>query len=566
MSSRRSFIKAGSAAAIDLCLPHGSADLKAATSEERRLPSASLRRRERDLIVRTMTAENIPGVSVCLIHDGRPVWVEGIGVTDQVSGRPIRADTIFSIQSSSKNMTAVATLLAVQHGFVDLDAPISEYLPAFTVRSRFESAPEKKITLRLLLSHRAGFTHEAPVGNNYAPEAPDFATHVRSIAATWLRYPVGERYRYSNLGFDLAGYIVELRTRMAFAQWLQTMLFEPLGMLDSTLAAAAYTQRANRAVGHERGYASVPLRTPLVASGGVYTSARDLAAYSLFHLRRGRSGARVILQQKLWDEMHGFALGGDYGFGVIRRELQFGATPVRLLSHQGGGFGFGCVFEYCPEAELAWAALFNSAADGAYRFGRELVDGLLAERFGPAKPRLPARDLARIELPARQLRGLVGHWVGRSFMREMKLEEGVLGLQLGATFAPMHFLSPTRLYRSDEGGESVMYEYSAARGQEPAHLECFVGELSLDYNDGPQDATGPDRESWARFEGNYHLVQWGKPADPVLIHRNKGWLYLNEIRLVVELEPGLFFTSDGEAVDFRSTVPTWRNLQLQRSS
>ncbi|MDT7818039.1 MAG: hypothetical protein QOJ42_7955, partial [Acidobacteriaceae bacterium] len=109
------------------------------------------------------------------------------------------------------------------------------------------------MTLRHLLSHRAGFTHEAPVGNNYEPAFPDFEAHVRSISQTWLRYPVGERYRYSNLGFDLAGYILQVRTGMPFAECLRTLLFEPLGMNDSTAATDTYVQHHDRAVGHEKG-------------------------------------------------------------------------------------------------------------------------------------------------------------------------------------------------------------------------------------------------------------------------------------------------------------------------
>jgi hypothetical protein len=48
------------------------------------------------------------------------------------------------------------------------------------------------------------------------------------------------------------------------------------------------------------------------------------------------------------------------------------------------------------------------------------------------------------------------------------------------------------------------------------------------------------------------------------VHRRNGYLYLDETRMFLELEPGLFFTTDGEAVDFRHPVPTWRNIRLQR--
>jgi CubicO group peptidase (beta-lactamase class C family) len=567
MNSRRSFIlRAGSAAAA-YCGRFSVGAARRDGSEGTLLPGHDqLAESERSSILDAMAKEDIPGVAVCLICDGRPAWIEGFGVTDRRAQRPVSAATIFSIQSTSKNITAVAVLMAVQQGLLDLDVPITEYLRDFNVRSRFEARPQAKMTLRLLLSHRAGFTHETPVGNNYAPEFPDFEAHVRSISQTWLRFPVGERYRYSNLGVDLAGYIVQLRSGMPFADWVKTVVFEPLGMSDSTVATDDYAARRNRALGHQRGYSDVPLKTPLIPSGGVYTSARDMAAYSLFHLNHGKLGKRVLLREDLWKEMHGFSLGGDYGLGVIRQELRYGETPVRLLSHQGGGFGFGCLFEYCPEAGLAWTALFNRPADVAYRFGNQLVEGVLTARYGHRKPRLPVTDLASIELPAGRQEQLIGHYVGRSFTREIRMNSGQLAIQEGSTFVPLELLSPTVGYLAKADGDSTLYDLYDARADVPSHLECAIGEQSLDYNDGPHDPAGPDKQSWTAFLGNYRIYQWGQPSEMVAVRRKNGWLYVNHVRLILELEPGLFFTSDGEAVDFRNEPPTWRNLRLQRTS
>src|SRR5882757_168598 len=291
-SSRRSFmIRAGwtAAASFSALGERGARAREGARRTDAPPELQSLVVPERKNIVESMAREDIPGAAVCLIHEGK-TWIEGFGVTDGGSNRRVSTDTIFSIQSASKNFTATAILLAVQRGLLDLDQPITAYLPDFTVQSRFEPAPQQKMTLRHLLSHRAGFTHEAPVGNNYEPAFPDFEAHVRSISETWLRYPVGERYRYSNLGFDLAGYILQVRSGTPFAEWLRTMLFEPLGMSDSTAATDVYVQHQDRAVGHEKGYTTVPLKTPLIPSGGVYTSARDMAAYCHFHLNRGKTG------------------------------------------------------------------------------------------------------------------------------------------------------------------------------------------------------------------------------------------------------------------------------------
>jgi CubicO group peptidase (beta-lactamase class C family) len=522
--------------------------------------------RERDNIHAVMAKEDIPGVAVCLVHAGKPAWIEGFGVTDQKSHRRVGDRTIFSVQSTSKNFTAVAIMMAVQRGLLDLDEPITTYLPDFTVRSRFDAAPERKMTLRLLLSHRAGFTHEAPVGNNFEPAFPDFESHIASISRTWLRYPVGERYRYSNLGVDVAGYILQVASKMPFAECLRSQIFEPLGMSDSTVATDVYVRRADRAIGHAKGYTTVPSTTPLIPSGGVYTSARDIAAYLDFHLNRGTSRGKTLLEEKLWREMHSFSLGGNYSLGVGRAELRYGDTPVRMLNHNGGGFGFGSVCNYCPEAQFAWAAFFNQQGDAGYRLGTGLTEDLLTRQYGPHRPRLPAADLSPIEVRRAQMEELVGRYVGRTRSVEIKIENGKLGTQAGSTFTPLQFTSPTDVFVTGPTGDALTFRYFPARHDEAAHLECEIGDFSIDYSEGPHDAPGPDKSTWERFLGDYQIYTWGLPSQRVKIHRKNGYLYLDETRLFVELEPGLFFAGDGEAVDFRHAEPTWRNVRLQRIS
>ena len=524
--------------------------------------------RERQNILAAMAKEDIPGAAICLIYEGRPVWIEGFGVTDRHSNRKVTDSTIFNVESTSKNFTATAIMLAVQRGLLDLDEPITTYLPDFTVNSRFESAPEAKMTLRLLLSHRAGFTHEAPVGNNFDLNFADFEAHVRSIGETWLRFPVGERYRYSNLGVDLAGYILQSVSKMPFADCLKTLLFEPLGMFDSTAAIEVYTRRADRATGHEMGYATVPLKIPLIPSGGVYTSARDIAAYLMFHLHQGKFESKSILDANLWRQMHGFSLGGDYSLGVARADLRYGDTAIRVLNHNGSGFGFGCALDYYPQAQLARAAFFNRPANAGYQFAAQPAEELLIRRYGAHKPKLRAQDLSVIEPQRKQLEQFVGSYLGRliPFAVEMKIENNTLGLQLGPVFSPMQFTSPVDVFSAAPTGDVLISRYFPAREHEVAHFECATGDYSVDYNDGPHDPFGPNKPVWEGFAGEYQIHTWGQVTQKVTVHRKNGYLYLDDHRLVVEIEPGLFFTGDGEAVDFRHPVPTWKNIRLERAT
>lgn len=516
-----------------------------------------------------MAGSGISAASVCLVQGDEPRWVEGFGQTTAGAGNAVDVGTLFSIQSTSKNFAAIAVLLAVQDGLLELDTPITRYLPEFAVNSRFEPAPQERITLRLLLANRAGFTHEAPVGNNYEADSPSFEAHVRSIATTWLRFPVGERYRYSNLGFDLAGYVLERVTGMPYAQWLRERLFAPLGMKDSTATPAEYLKRADRALGSQDGYAVVPAVTPLVVSGGVWTSARDMVRYISFMLAGGRHEARQLLAPALWDEMHGFGLGGDYGLGVMRTERRYGTTPVRLLHHRGGGFGFGCVFTYCPEARFGFAAMFNRATSAGYGFGDALIEQLLESRIGPRAPRLPASALGTIRLSPGRARTYAGSWIGRNARVDiLDSVDGRLRMRRkGAdTETSLGFVDVDEMFTVDTHGEVVAYRHHAAAAGQPAHLECASGEESLDQNDGPDLPPGPDRAHWIHWLGRYHINQWGKSSMTVDVEHRSGWLYIDGIRLVVEAEQGLLFTSDGEAVDFRGAIPTWRNMLLRRDA
>jgi CubicO group peptidase (beta-lactamase class C family) len=89
------------------------------------------------------------------------------------------------------------------------------------------------------LSHTAGFTPEAPIGNNDELDVGDFDEHVLSISDTWLRSPVGSGYAYSNLGIELARYILERAYDKSFPALMRDTLLGPLGMTNSTFDRAA---------------------------------------------------------------------------------------------------------------------------------------------------------------------------------------------------------------------------------------------------------------------------------------------------------------------------------------
>lgn len=466
----------------------------------------------RELIPQLMAEQNIPGLAVAVVDDSRVLWAEGFGYTNDDHKTAITPDTIFSVQSSSKTYTAVAIMTAVQDGLLDLDTPITTYLPDFTVHSIFEEHPERKITLRMLLSHTAGFSHEAPVGNNFDLEPVTFEAHIQSISDTWLRFPVGTGYAYSNLGIDLAGYILQTVSGQPFAQYVQDRLLLPLSMVNSSFDMAQIRANPNRAVGHSSPRPEVPLEIPMLAAGGLYTSANDMARFIQFHLNQGSAAGQTVLSPALLDEMYTVPSPTEgnhegYALGVARTQWHQGREAV-IFSHGGGGFGFLSDMWWLPELKIGIVVLTNA------------TDHHL-----------------KGELALNILNDFVYDPTSVYYERLMAL--------------------PRRTVVRDGDG----------RYRPPVGLAQAIAEQALPPSD-------QDQLRWAKYIGDYSTAVWGV-LDPSQasgqVYQQGSHLFIevkvggtaNKLRLT-EVELGLFFTGDGEVLDFRGDVPTLGNIKITR--
>jgi CubicO group peptidase (beta-lactamase class C family) len=337
----------------------------------------------RQRIPQILADSRIPGVSVALVDTDGVLWLQGFGQVDFNNGKPITPDTTFSIQSMSKTFTALAVMMAVQDGLVDLDKPITTYLPDFTVHSIFEDHPERRITLRHLLSHTSGLGFDAPVGNNDDWPSAGFEVHIRSISDTWLKMPVGKDYSYSNMGIDLAASIIQVVSGRPFPEYAHEKVFTPLGMTHSTYDVATILADPDRAIGHAVGFDRVPVEVPMMGAGGVYTSASDLGRFLQFMLSRGRVNGTQVLRADLVDEMmtvpfdvNNTRHGDPYALGVSW--YLDTAHQIWYPNHGGGGFGFITFMAWYPDLGLGVAMLTNSSAhDWGVRLPLDIVAAVI---------------------------------------------------------------------------------------------------------------------------------------------------------------------------------------------
>jgi len=301
-------------------------------------------------------ANNIEGLAFAIFNNKEVLYNECVGRSTY--GFQITEETLFSIQSISKNVTALAVMLAVQDGLLDLDTPISSYLPSFKVNSCFENKTEQKITIRMLLSHTAGFTHEAPIGNNYDYKPCSKLDHLNSIMETWLKFPAGKSYSYSNLGFDLATTIIEQITGQSFNDYLNLKIFDPIGMLNSTTDDQDVINNPNKTEGNIPWVKNKHYSIPLIGSGAVYTNLKDFIAYAQLLMNFGQTERKTLIDRKYLLEM--FKINTiNYGLGTYVDKK----GDILFVNHNGGGYGYSATILWFPEYNLGSVILCNNSAN-----------------------------------------------------------------------------------------------------------------------------------------------------------------------------------------------------------
>jgi len=177
-----------------------------------------------------MKEATVPGVSLALIRGGRTYWVGNFGVRDAKSQQSVTDDTIFEAASLSKPVLAYGALKLVDQGKLDLDAPLTRYLPKPSIKG---DARLEMITARYVLSHRTGFPNWRGDGNPLT-----------------IRFTPGERFSYSGEGFVYLQKVVEQLTGKSLNDYMTEAVFVPLGMTSSSYVwRADYDSRT--AFGHD---------------------------------------------------------------------------------------------------------------------------------------------------------------------------------------------------------------------------------------------------------------------------------------------------------------------------
>ncbi len=346
----------------------------------------------------------IGGVGICVAQGGEIIYKKYHGVRSCATGEPLDSEngdrTVFRLASMSKPLTAVATLIQVSRGLMDLDEPIEKLLPAFAEMNIgaldengeivITGKAETKLTPRLLLNHTNGVgslaVGDKQMANMTPTDMQDVPHVVEYISRSVLAFEPASAQMYSPVwAFDVLARLIELTSGMDYATFLKRNIFEPLGMVDTTFApteeqwARMITMHGRkeedgigRSVDSPMPAGCVFENFPTTWASGGAGLASTMHDYCLFAdmLRRGgvsADGVR-ILPEALVREMgtcqvpeHIMPCGERWGLGV---RVITNIHPWMPEGCFGWSGAYGTHFWIDPENDLTVVLMRNSAYDG----------------------------------------------------------------------------------------------------------------------------------------------------------------------------------------------------------
>ena len=337
---------------------------------------------------REVEQKGIPALSIALVSGDRVVWARGFG--EASPGEPATAETAYRVGSVSKLFTDLAAMQLVERGGLDLDAPIAEALPGLEIPGPFE-AP---ITLRHLMSHRAGIVREPPVGHYFDPSGPTLAETALSLNRTARLLEPGSKTKYSNAGLGVVGLAVERASGRPFAEVIRSRLLGPLGMASSDFEAtpAVESRLADAIMWTYDGRTFPAPDFPLgyAPAGGLMASMPDLARFLIALFNEGRGPGGPIVEPETLEQMlePQFDDSGRFGLGFALGERD----GRRRFGHGGAVYGFATELVALPDERLGVAVSASRDCVDLSLIADLALETLLALKDGEPLPDFPRTE------------------------------------------------------------------------------------------------------------------------------------------------------------------------------
>lgn len=317
---------------------------------------------------RMMRKYHLPAMAITIVDGEDVIYQEARGLIDIENNIAATSESIFKLWSLAKVFTAVEIFRETEEGIIDLDSPVSNYLPAFTIRSRFTE--EDPITVKSMLAHRSGLPrNECLKCEGGDKEFNTLERFEESVSACYMAYPPGFRYKYSNLAYDLLGRIIEENREMGFPDYMKEELLEKLGMYNSTFCSKDVGNPGQLALGYEyykrKYYPLIQSDINSVPSGNLYSTIEDLSLFLKSALNNQLFNNKHTLKKMFSDHYSEKNDPETMGLGWKTTRI---AGQELMVWHDGGpGEGTGSLIAMLPDQKIGIAVVANSTSFSSNR-------------------------------------------------------------------------------------------------------------------------------------------------------------------------------------------------------
>jgi len=396
----------------------------------------------------TYTAKT-PGFSLLVAKNGQTIYKNGFGMANLELGVPAAPKHVFEIGSITKQFTAVSILMLEEQGKLNLQDEITKFIPDYPTQG-------KTITIHQLLNHTSGIKSYTNMASFMTLARTDMAPIelIDKFKNEPMEFDPGTAYNYNNSGYILLGYIIEVISGKSYANFIQTNIFDVVGMTNSYYGSMPQLI-PNRASGYsetESGYRNanyLSLTLPY-AAGSIMSTTEDLLKW-----QNAISANTLIKRSTLEKAINGSILStGEkipYGYGWITGNINGSKT----VEHSGGIFGYTTNGIFLPEENVYVIGLSNCDCGNV----QAMVSNVAAIAIGKPFPKIEDA----ISLSKKQLNKWVGAYeFDEGVIRHITLQDTQLFSQReGSTNLKIYPMTPTNFIF--EGG-STSYEFYVENG------------------------------------------------------------------------------------------------------
>lgn len=318
------------------------------------------------VIVHFMRRNDIPGLSLAVVQADTVLALRGYGEADREQGISVTPQTVFRACSIAKVFTALEIIRLAEEGVIGLDDPLSGVLPDWP--NFRELSDGDALSVRHLLSHRGGIPRNSNFHQESVSLVDALSLHLESLDNTAAVYPPGLRYKYSNIGYNILGRIIEEKRGYSYAFYMTDVVLPAYEMDNSTFFLGTLPADATVATGyvHKKWrYEPIPpYNLDTLASGNLFTTAEDLADFMTLLLKSETDStvlpiSRSALLESYTPQYSDPTDPQPIGLGWMTSKCFLGE---RLIYHQGGDFDASGIVTIMPESGLGISILTNTGS------------------------------------------------------------------------------------------------------------------------------------------------------------------------------------------------------------